>query len=203
MGYEARRLRDTAQRWLSLDGANRQDAWRGKLNNLPEAIAWRGLVMLCNGVHMTVHPPLPHARCKPGAVAGTFSMGIALGPVVGAVIAIGSSFLHGLFSPNDFQQTLMVSVMFCVFGGILFGFVSSVGAALALLIVDWRLRRSRFVQGAIAGAGALVPAIGLFVYIGQYATGGFQAAPLLLAVVFTCAFALVVFRAKKHRATPN
>lgn len=89
------------------------------------------------------------------------------------------------------------------FGGILFGFVSSAGATLALLIVDWRLRRSRFVQGAIAGAGALVPAIGLFVYIGQYATGGFQAAPLLLAVVFTCAFALTVFRAKKHRATPN
>ena len=163
----------------------------------------RQSVLLCNGVHMTVHPPVAHARCKPGAVAGTFSMGIALGPVAGAVIAIGSYVLHGLFSPNDFQQTLMVSVMFCVFGGIVFGFVSSVGAALALLIVDWRLRRSRFVQGAIAGAGALVPAIGLFVYIGQYATGGFQAAPLLLAVVFTCAFALMVFRAKKHRATPN
>ena len=151
---------------------------------------------------MTVHPPLPYARCKPGAVAGTFSMGIALGPVAGAAIAIGSYFLHGLFSPNDFQQTLMVSVMFCVFGGIVFGFVSSVGAALALLIVDWRLRRPRFVQGAIAGSGAVVPAIGLFVYIGQYGTGGFQTALLCLSVIFVCPFALMVLRAKKHRPTP-
>ncbi|WP_134426019.1 hypothetical protein [Cryobacterium sp. TmT3-12] len=126
-------------------------------------------------------------------------MGIALGPVAGAVIAIGSYVLHDLFSTNGYQQTLMVSVMFCVFGGILFGFVSSVGAALALLIVDWRLRRSRFVQGAVAAAGAVVPAIGLFVYIGQNGTGGFQAALLWLAVIFTSAFALMVFRAKKHR----
>jgi len=152
---------------------------------------------------MTVHPPLADAGCNAGAVAGTFLMGIALGPVSGAVIAIVSHVVHELSRGSAASLSLVVSLMFTVFGGIVIGVASSVGAALALWVVDSRLRRPWFVQGTIAGVGALVPAIGVYLYVTQTATGNAPATIPLFAFIFAIAFALMVLRSKKHHAPPS
>lgn len=152
---------------------------------------------------MTVHESLSHEVCKPGAVAGTLSMGIALGAVSGAVIAIVSHVAQEQSTSSAASQSLMASLMFTVFGGIVFGLASGIGAALALLVVDSRLRRSRFVQGAVAGVGALVPAIGVLLYIAQTASVDVLGIIPLFAFIFISAFALMVLRSKKHRAMPS
>ena len=94
----------------------------------------------------------------------------------------------------------MVSIMFSLFGGIVFGFMSSAGAAVALWVVDSHLKRSRVVQGIIAGIGAVLPGVGLLAILGQTASIDFSGTLALLIYVFASAFALMVMRSTDHRA---
>lgn len=151
---------------------------------------------------MTVHNIVAGVGCNPRAVAGTFFIGIGWGAASGVVLAIGSHLIREFFSTSTAaSQSLVVSIMLSAFGGIIFGFGSAVGAALALWAFDSRLRRPRFVHAAIAALGALVPAFALLTILGQTATIDSGWFFWLFAYIFASAFSLMVFRSKAHRAT--
>ncbi|WP_156786360.1 hypothetical protein [Microterricola viridarii] len=78
---------------------------------------------------MTVQT-MPHlGGCNPGAIAGTFALGVGLGGVAGALIAIGAHLLHAFSSSSGAAtQSLMMSIIFSTFGGFVFGLAASVGA---------------------------------------------------------------------------
>lgn len=156
---------------------------------------------MCECVLMTASETVSKTRCNGGAIALTFGFGVLLGGVAGILIAIGSYFVSELTRNNAIASpSLLMSVMFSATGGTFFGFVAAIGAAVALLVADFRLKRSRLVQALIAGIGATLPCIGLLVYMEQLGTTVDYAGSIwIFLLVFASAYGLMAIRAGKHK----
>lgn len=140
------------------------------------------------------------ATCNPGAVVATMVFGVCFGLVSAAAWAVGGHVIHVIANPRVASPFIGLELYIAVVGGLLLSSVAVVGGAVALAIVDHRLESSRFVQGVIAGVGAALAGLGLFVYFGPTIVldGGEVAGTL--AFVAAASFGLICIRASAHKS---
>ena len=124
-----------------------------------------------------------------------------LGVASAAALATGAHLTAALANPRVATPSLMVELMLSTFGGLVFSLAAVVGASITLWIVDHRLQRPRVVQGAIARIGAVLPGLGLFAYLGQTVTVGFDGAAGILAFVAVASFTLMYIRSSANTSS--
>lgn len=137
-------------------------------------------------------------NCNLGAVAFTMVLGVFLGVLSSVVLAVGSHVFHAIANPGVASPSLVFELILTSVGGLLFSLAAVVGAAVALAATDLRSQNSRFVQGGIAGIGAVLAGLGVIAFLGQTATFGLPGAASLLAFVAVSAFGLMCARAKAY-----
>ena len=139
--------------------------------------------------------------CNPGAVVLTMVLGIFIGVISSIVLAVGGHALNAMANPGVASPSIVSELILTTFIGLLFSLAATAGAAVALGIADHRLRYSRFVQGGIAGLGAVVSGLGIFALLGQTATLYPVGVAGVLAFVAVSAFGLMCARANAHTST--
>jgi len=137
--------------------------------------------------------------CDPGAILLTIVLGVCFGLVSSVVWAVVDHVIYAIANPGVAVPFIGLGVYLAVVGGLLLSSVAVVGAAVALAVVDHRLKSSRFVQGGIAGVGAALAGLGLLVNLGPTVVldGGGTAG--ILVFVAAAAFALMCIRASAHK----
>jgi hypothetical protein len=138
-------------------------------------------------------------RCNLGAVVLTMMLGVCFSLFASAVWAVGHHVIYAAANPRVAAPFLGLELYIAVVGGLLLSSVAVVGGAVALAVTDHRLVSSRFVQGVIAGVGAALGGLGLFIYLGPTIVfdGGEIAG--ILAFVAAASFGLMCVRASAHR----
>ena len=136
--------------------------------------------------------------CNPGAVVFTMVLGVLLGLGSSIVLAVGAHVLQAIDNPGVAAPSIVFELIITTFIGLLFSLAATVGAAVALGLTDHRLRYSRFLQGGIAGLGAVGAGLGVFALLGQTATLHPAGVAGILAFVAVSAFGLMCARANAH-----
>lgn len=138
------------------------------------------------------------ANCNPKAIMTTMVLGICIGLGSSVALAIGFHVLQAVARPGAAAPALQSELLFSTVGGLLFSLVAIAGASLALAIADHRLRSSRFLQGGIAGIGAVLAGLGLFAFLGQTLTLSTGGVAGILALVAASSFGLMCIRSRAH-----
>ena len=142
----------------------------------------------------------PKTTCSPGAVALTMVLGVCLGLASSMVWAVGQHVIYAIANPRVASPFIGLELYITVVGGLLLSSVAVVGAAVALAITDHRLYLSRYAQGGIAGVGAALAGLGLFVSLGPTVALGGGSIAGILAFVAAASFGLMCSRAEAHRS---
>jgi hypothetical protein len=127
-------------------------------------------------------------------------LGVCFGLAASAVWTVVQHGIHAVTNPRVASPFLGLELYTAVVGGLVLSAVAVAGAAITLAITDHRLESSRFVQGGIAGSGAALAVLGLFVYLGPALAldgGGIAGA---LAFVAASSFGLMCIRASTHKS---
>jgi hypothetical protein len=137
--------------------------------------------------------------CDPGAVLSTMVRGVGLGLVSSVVWTVVGHVIYATANPSVAMPYIGLELYIAVVGGLLLSSVAVVGAAVALAIADHSLKASRFVQGGIAGVGAALAGLGLFVYLGPTMALDGGAAAGIIVFVAAASCGLMCFRASAHK----
>jgi hypothetical protein len=136
--------------------------------------------------------------CNPGAVLLTMVLGVCFGIVSSAIWAVFTHVIYAIANPGVASPFIGLELYIAVAGGLLLSSVAVVGAAVALSLIGHRLELSRFAQGGIAGAGAALAGLGLFIFLGSTIVLDGREIAGILAFVVAASFALMCVRASAH-----
>jgi hypothetical protein len=126
-------------------------------------------------------------------------LGVGVGLVSSAVWAVVGHVFYATANPSMAAPYIGLELYVAVVGGLLLSSVAVVGAAVALAIADHSLKASLFVQGGIAGVGAALTGLGLFVYLGPTMALNGGAAAGIIVFVAAASCGLMCIRASAHK----
>ena len=137
------------------------------------------------------------ARCNPGAVVLTMTLGMCVGLATSTMLTIGSHVLGAVSHPDVAAPVLGLELYFSTLGGLVISLAAVAGATIALAIA-YRRWPSRLGQGVVAGIGASSAVLALLAFRGPAIIPDAGAVVGILACVAASAFCLTCIRARAH-----
>jgi hypothetical protein len=135
--------------------------------------------------------------CNPGAIIGTMARGVLVGVVSAVVLTVASHAYSAVTEPEVATPVLGLELYVGTLLGLLLSVSAVAGAAVALVVVDRRLRWNRFAQGGVAGVGAALAGWGVFASLGPtIVVSGTGMGTLAFSAA--AAFGVMVLRARTH-----